>query len=623
MPLPRPRKLTAPKADKLAELVAACSIAPVGSRSEADFALCCYAIRNGIAKEEVWSQVSECGKFAEEGQRYFDLTWENAAYDVRAGILERLQKPSNGKLSGRIFNGHDGPSGPGEGSDHTDTEADRPTIEVDPRNTPVSATMRQITARLLAVNNCYTRVDQLVVIHDQKIAPILKAAELAGILNQHVEFFFVSEDGGEFRPLPPSYANTWLNHPGEQGRFPIVRLFTYNPVYTEEWRLVEPGYDTTSGIYYSGPKILARNGTEHLDRLLQDFCFRSPADRTNYVGLLLTPILVPRFTGSKPAALFNGNQPELGKSILAQIIAIIRDGNKVETATYNPNDEEFEKRLGAIVRRGATTIIIDNAKARGRSPRIDSACLERSITDSILSFRLLGYSHDIRVENSHIFCVTANTPDVSRDLVTRSVVINLHYDGNPTRRLFSIPDPEGYTQEHRTELLGELIGMVERWKTCGMPLSNAASRFNKRGWAQVVGGILAANGEPDFLSNAETAATELDETHREFAELVAVLAEHPQGTWTGSELVQLAVGHGLLRTELGDSSPRSQATRMGVLAGRFVAEHFEVAEYTVVFHRTVDRKGNVYRVEVVDELPNVVPAGERLPNVANRKGSAP
>ena len=41
--------------------------------------------------------------------------------------------------------------------------------------------------------------------------------------------------------------------------------------------------------------------------------------------------------------------------------------SSAETATYNPNDEEFEKRLGAIVRRGVTTIIIDNAKGRQAS----------------------------------------------------------------------------------------------------------------------------------------------------------------------------------------------------------------------------------------------------------------
>ena len=403
----------------------------------------------------------------------------------------------------------------------------------------------------------------------------------------------------------------------------MIKLFTRNPVYTEDWRLVAPGHDPQSGIFYAGPAAQIRNDTDHLDALLRDFCFKTPGDRTNYIGMLLTAILVPRFIGSKPAALFNGNQPELGKSILAQIIAIFRDGQPAETATYNPNDEEFEKRLGAVVRRGVTTIIIDNAKGRARNPRIESACLERSITDSILSFRLLGQSATIRAENSHIFCITANTPDVSRDLVTRSVVINLYHEGDPERREFSIADPEGYAQQHRLELLGELLGMVERWKAAGSPLAKAHSRFNKRGWGNVVGGILEACGEPDFLANAEESAALLDDTRREFVELVAVLAEHPQGLWTAAELVELCGKHGLLTADLGDGSPRSCATKMGTLAGRFVGERFPLTDDRVaVFQRTTDRKGKVYRVVIEDEVPNLEHFAEPMPNLPELAGSA-
>ncbi|MEX2188831.1 MAG: hypothetical protein WD875_18625, partial [Pirellulales bacterium] len=442
-------------------------------------------------------------------------------------------------------------------------------------------------------------------------------------LNQHVEFYFIDDEAGEYKPFPAAYGNTWLNHRVERLRLPTIKLFTRNPVYTEDWRLVSSGYDAQSGIYYAGPEVAARDGTEHLDALLQGFCFKKPADRTNYLGMLLTAILVPRFIGSKPAALFNGNQPELGKSILAQIIAVLRDGHVTETATYNPNDEEFEKRLGAIVRRGVTTIIIDNAKSRGRNPRIESACLERSITDPILSFRLLGQSLEIRAENSHIFCITANTPDVSRDLVTRSVVINLFYEGDPERRTFTIADPEGYAHEHRLVLLGELIGMVERWKASGMPRANVHSRFNKRGWGNIIGGILNACGEPDFLANAEAAATELDETRREFAELVAVLADHAQGTWTAAELVGLCNRHSLLAADLGEGSPRSLSTKMGTIAGRFVAEPFELAgDRVAVFHRQSDRKGHVYRVALQEKVPNLEAFAEPTPNLESVAGSA-
>jgi hypothetical protein len=611
MPLPRPRRTSASKADKLGELVAASSIAQAGSRSEADFAVCCFAIRHGISKEEVWSQVEQVGKFAELGRRYFDLTWENAEYDVRAGTYDKLQKQR--KPKGPPVEQEDDPAGepPDEppDADGNDGGADRPTIHVDPQTTPVYITMGRVTDQLLGAGNCFSRVDQLVVINKETISPILSAPELAGLLNHHVEFYFIDEESGEYKPLPPAYGNTWLNHPGERARLPAIKLFSRNPVYTDDWRLVVPGYDAPSGIYYAGLPAERRNGTEHLDRLLQDFCFKSVADRTNYLGMLLTTLLVPRFIGSKPAVLFNGNQPELGKSILAQMIAILRDGKPVETASYNPNDEEFEKRLGSIVRRGATTIIIDNAKGRARNPRIESACLERSITDPILSFRLLGYSQDIRAENSHIVCITANSPDVSRDLVTRSVVVNLYHEGNPERRTFSIADPEGYAEEHRLELLGELIGMVERWKAAGQPLANVDSRFNKRGWGKIVGGILNACGEPDFLSNAEEASTQLDDTRREFADLVAILADHPQGIWTAAELTELCAKHEVLQDERGEGSSRSQATRMGVIAGRYVGERFELSgERSAVFHRSENSKGKLYRVEVIE-------IGSKLANV--------
>jgi hypothetical protein len=159
--------------------------------------------------------------------------------------------------------------------------------------------------------------------------------------------------------------------------------------------LVDPGYDSDSGIFYAGEPITPRAGTQHLDTLLQDFCFRTSADRTNYVAMLVTIPLVYRFVGSKPGLILNGNQPSLGKTMLAQLLAILRDGGEAVTATFNLNDTEFEKRLASIVRTGATTIVIDNAKTKRRE-RLESATLERLITDQILSLRLLGTSTDIR-----------------------------------------------------------------------------------------------------------------------------------------------------------------------------------------------------------------------------------
>lgn len=610
--LPEKKRLSSKQKDTLNEAIMRCGLESKGRRSETDFAVCCAAIELGMSDADLWSQVAELGKFKECGRDYFDRTWQAASDKVKEAILNRVQNNSCAEGILRRADKCAQPDAP-----------DADTIVIDSARMHVRELMRQISDRLLAANDCFLRLGQCVVINGEEIQTLLTAPELAGKLNHHVEFFFAEERGGGYKPLPTSLGNTWLHHPGERVRLPEIKLFTRNPVFSTDWRLVAPGFDTGSGIYYAGQVVAGMSASPHLDRLLREFCFKTPADRTNYIGVLLTTVLIPHFIGAKPAALFNGNQPGLGKSILAQIISILRDGHPTETASYNPNDEEFEKRLGAIVRRGVTTIIIDNAKGQGRKARIESACLERSITDAVVSFRLLGKSQEIRAENSHIFCITANTTDVGPDLVSRSVVINLWYEGNPKRRTFEVKDPEAYAQQYRFEILGELIGMIERWRAGGAPRSIVNTRFNKRDWGGIVGGILEFNGEPDFLANAEEAAAELDDTRRDFSELLTVLVDHPQGNWTATELVELCLRERLLTELLSEGSPRSLATRMGSVAGRFIDETFDIPDgRCAAFRREKDRKGNVYRVVVLENVPNLDAFAEPRPNLAETAGSA-
>jgi hypothetical protein len=620
MPLPPVRKkISQARLVKLDDHIARCLATPKGGRSEVDFALCCFAIKNSIAREEVQSRVQDVGKFAEGGERYFERTWSRAEAEVR---LEKFNFVRDGKKSratpaaqshahvhaqyqyqdqdrdqDQEFVDEDG-----EGGDEGNASAlefERDTIVIDESINPIIRTLRRITDTLLNRKTTYTRAGQCVALRGQDLAVIGNSNELAGHLNQYVEFYFRDEEAGQYRPLPANYGNTWLNNPSELERLPHIKLFTRNPVYSDDWRLVGSGYDEVSGIFYAGDPIEPQVGQHHLEKLLQDFCFRSEFDRTNYLAMLLTIPLVYHFIGSKPAILFNGNQPGLGKSILAQILAILRDGTQVDTATYNPNDEEFEKRLGSIVRKGATTIIIDNAKSHKRAALIESACLERSITDPIVSFRLLGSSSDIRAENSHFFCITANAPDVSRDLVTRSIVVNLEYEGDPTKRRFTIANPEDYALQYRHEILGELLGMIERWRQAGRPEADVPSRFNKRGWGRIIGGILAHNGVHGFLANADEAANEFDGARRDFAELIKVMHREVGSRFTPEQIAQLAIREKLLVDELGDKSHRSQVTNMGLQLKRYVAERFPLdAERSAVLIQHQERKGNQYSLKI-------------------------
>lgn len=587
MPLPERRKLNAKTRDSLAEQLAMCRITDKGNRSETEFGVCCYAVRKGIGKEEFWSAASGIGKFAEAGQAYFDRTWGAAERAAREETYDRLTKKRKS------------PAGTNRIPTESTESVGRPLVNVS-SDFELAIALRSISDVLVATGSCYSRAGQLVEVRGNEIRSILSAPELSGLISQYAECVDGSGESISYAPLSTAYANAWLHNAFERERFPEIKLFTRNPVYTLDWRLSEPGYDPQSGIYYAGPRIVPREEPTHLVRLLKDFCWRHPGDRTNYVAMLLTMILMPRFVGSKPAVLFNGNQSGVGKTVLSQIIARLRDGRSARTVTYNPNDEEMEKRLGSVVHSGATTVIVDNAKTR-RGQSLSSPCFERCITDEILSFRLLTRSLDIAVENSLIFGITANSPDVCADILSRCCIVNLYYEGSPRKRDFDIQDPESYAIDNRTELLGELAAMVEAWRAAGSRLAAVSTRFNKKGWGPIVGGILEHSGFRSFMANAEDAQEELDDTRREFGALIEALVDSPEAAWTSTDLAVVAERERLLRDQLGEGNARSKATKLGLLASAYDRTTFTLSDgKRATLQKRSDGKRTQFVVDVED-----------------------
>jgi hypothetical protein len=81
---PRPPasgRLTDRQRDRLDCRISACRTAQ--DRSKADFALCCFAVEEGLDQETVWAEVQDVSKFAERGRPYFDSTWTAAERHTR------------------------------------------------------------------------------------------------------------------------------------------------------------------------------------------------------------------------------------------------------------------------------------------------------------------------------------------------------------------------------------------------------------------------------------------------------------------------------------------------------------------------------------------------------------
>lgn len=87
-----------------------------------------------------------------------------------------------------------------------------------------------------------------------------------------------------------------------------------------------PGYDPTTGIYYAGPQIECARGTQLLDRVLSEFCWKGPVDRVNFIGMLVTGVTMAHWPAKHPMSVFNSNQPGLGKTLLAKVLSLSLHG---------------------------------------------------------------------------------------------------------------------------------------------------------------------------------------------------------------------------------------------------------------------------------------------------------
>ncbi len=328
-----------------------------------------------------------------------------------------------------------------------------------------------------------------------------------------------TKDGGalQFAPPGPLVGLLFGSAPTVEA-LPEIKAYATRPVFDQRLMLCGPGYHPENGFLVHGPDIepvLARPGDpalpalqrlpHHLKELLRDFCFKSGADVANAVGVFLTGLLMACFVvPGKAVVLLDGNQAGIGKTWLARVVGIVLDGIDPQLIHYTPDNEELPKRICATLRGSPQSVLlIDNAKVPSGGA-ISSPVIEANSMAPQISLRILGRSVNYTRPNDLIWFLTMNDTRTSGDLVSRGLPVRFAYEGDPRHREFEGRDPIRYARDHREEILGELIGLVVRWKQLGEP--PGAKKHRCIEWARTVGGILQAAGLPEFLDNLDEAS---------------------------------------------------------------------------------------------------------------------
>ena len=302
-----------------------------------------------------------------------------------------------------------------------------------------------------------------------------------------------------------------------------LNLIVSYPVYDPGFVRVPPGWH--DGLFYDEPPELHDLSPEMdreviqaaLDDLVVDFPFKSQADRHNFFGLLLTPIVAPALDGSRPMHLVNSPLERTGKTKLVnEVFGGVLIGREAPAMQITEREEEREKRILAMLLAGETLMHLDNL------PRyIDSASLSSLLTAHVFGGRVLGASRTVKLVNNLTIVGTGNNVAASGEIAKRIVPIMIEPTmAHPESRTdFQHPDVRGHVRQHRRLILECLLGMVENWLAAGRP--KHPDRFGGfESWSETIGGILEVNGLRAWRTNEAKWRTQADQRGAEMEAFV-------------------------------------------------------------------------------------------------------
>jgi hypothetical protein len=374
--------------------------------------------------------------------------------------------------------------------------------------------------------------------------------ECAELIEQYIDFYVQSEDG--FRRsvhLEKEFVKHYLQR--HDGALPTVVAIATAPLVLADGALLAPdGLDHNRGIVFNIPKELRAIVPERKDctkkavkaamEYLTDEWLCDVA--TDYAGKCITiaaalTLIERTLLPDRPAFFVTAGRRGGGKTTTLIMLIMAVTGLWPAAAAWSTNEEERRKALMSYFLYGVPYILWDNI-ARGM--QISCPHVEKSCTAAYYSDRKLGVSEMVCTAASTIHFFTGNNIGPRGDLASRSLRIRLDVDRvDPENRAFMHPDPVGWTENHRAEILAALYAIL-----LGNPQLKAArdaegkTRFKM--WWRLVGSAVEnaaklAGQELDFQKLFIT-QEEDDEESASLADVLDVLVKKWPEQCTASDV---------------------------------------------------------------------------------------
>lgn len=348
---------------------------------------------------------------------------------------------------------------------------------------------------------------------------------------------------------PRLVATSLLARAGEWKAQPLIAAINAPTIRPDGTLLDREGYDAKTGLLFANvsglpyptiptnpTKEQAQSALALLKDVISGFPFAQEYDRSAALAAIMT---ATARHSMKNAPMFPFSAPRMasGKSLLADVVALIATGRPATVMSFTADQDEMRKRVMTILMSGDAVVNIDNVEEPLASAILCSVLTQESYTD-----RLLGSQRKATVPTLACWLATGNNLLVAGDLTTRIVPCNLDPQvERPEEREFA-RDLYQWIPEHRPALVAAILTILRAYVVAGrhqQPIKNFA-RFED--WSRSVRSALVWLGEPDPLLGLEQ-VEDSDPTRQKLrALLLAWYAKFQTAPATSKEAVFASLG---------------------------------------------------------------------------------
>lgn len=391
------------------------------------------------------------------------------------------------------------------------------TIEVTPRLHEVAdQSIKAIAEQVFARNGVLCEV----VSTGRTWISDLETARIQDLMSRAAKWVRMDPEKGMIEQVAPLPVATILHARRTHPKIRILEAVTSAPIFLADGSILQArGYNDQARVFLEPTVVVevpdepTKSDAEHavyqLKDLVCDFAFASDADFSTWAAGLLSP-LVKSATANAPAPLicFSAASAGAGKTMLADLIAIIVTGEKVEVSPYNPRDvAEWGKRLTAFVKAGTPVRVLDNVNGP-----IGDEGLDRLITSSTWSDRILGASDAPALPNVTTWLASGRNIEPQGDTVRRVLMCRIEVSSErpQERDDFKRKELIEFATEWRAAYLSAALTILRAYHVAGRPDMDLPSWGSFSTWSKLVRSALVWAGCVDPFETQRRAALSLN-----------------------------------------------------------------------------------------------------------------